>query len=508
MTGSRFAGHHALRKRRDVPPVVKLEKIHAWWRRPCGGRDVVTLALPLVISTMSFTVMTFIDRMFLTWYSIDAVAAAMPAGMLQFTLISFPLGVATYVNTFVAQYKGAGRSRQIGAIVWQGIWIGLVAIPVLMLTTPLAHAYFHHAGHDPDIVVEEIAYYDVLIFGSGAIVLAGTLSSFFTGRGSTRVVMAVDSLAALVNGVLAYLWIFGHGGFPRSGIAGAGAATVCAEWFRVICYAAIMMQPRYRLYRLASGWRWNGALMRRLWTYGGPGGLQWLIECSSFTLFITLVGALGTIHQTGGVGKLYQAATMLAFNVNSVAWVPMMGVGLAVSTMVGQQLGANRPDMAARATWTAFVLAMVYMCTMSLFYVAVPDWFLMGHRAGMAPEQFGPLRGLIVVLLRFVAVYCLFDAMNVIFMSAIRGAGDTRFVFWTSLGTSLVPLSLAWLGIHYFGRGLFWCWTLLTLWVCSAGLIYCARFLQGKWRTMRVIEPEVVGDVTMLTEEDEWLARP
>jgi MATE family multidrug resistance protein len=432
---------------------------------------------------MSFTVMTFIDRMFLTHYSLDSVAAAMPAAMLQFTLISFPLGVATYVNTFVAQYEGASRPRQIGPVIWQGIWIALASIPLLLLTAPLAHFYFHHAGHDPDVVVEEIAYYDVLIFGSGAIILAGTLSSFFTGRGATRVVMAVDTLAALLNGVLAYLWIFGNGGFPRGGIVGAGAATVCAEWFRVFGYAALMMRPRYAKYGLASGCRFSRALMGRLWRFGAPGGLQWVIECGSFTLFITLVG---------GLGKLNQAGTMLAFNVNSVAWVPMMGVGLAVSTMVGQQLGANRPDMAARATWTAFVLAMVYMCTMSLFYVAVPDWFLMGHKVGMDPEQFQSLRDVIVVLLRFVAMYCLFDAMNVVFMSAIRGAGDTRFVLCTSLGTSLLPLGLAWVGIHHFGQGLLWCWTLITLWVCSAGVIYLARFLQGKWRTMRVIEPDVV----------------
>jgi MATE family multidrug resistance protein len=147
--------------------------------------------------------------------------------------------------------------------------------------------------------------------------------------------------------------------------------------------------------------------------------------------------------------------------------------------------------MAARATWTAFLLAMIYMCAMSLLYVSVPGWFLMGHAAGMAPEEFEPLRALIVVLLRFVAVYGLFDAMNVVFMSALRGAGDTRFVFCTALCTSLVPLALAWLGIHHLGRGLYWCWMLITLWVCSAAWIYFARFLQGKWRTMRVIEPEV-----------------
>jgi MATE family multidrug resistance protein len=445
---------------------------------------VLALAGPLVISTVSFTVMTFIDRMFLTHFSLNAVAAAMPSAMLQFTLISFPLGVCSYVNAFVAQYEGAGRRRQIGPIVWQGIWIGLAAIPIFMLTAPLAHFYFQHAGHDPEVVVDEIIYYDVLVYGSGAVILAATLSSFFTGRGATRVVMIVDTLAAVLNGVLAWMWIFGHGGFPRWGIAGAGMATVCAEWSRVLGYAAVMMLPRYHKYHLLSGWRLRVNLLRRLWTYAAPGGLQWLVECGSFTLFITLVG---------GLGKLPQAATMLAFNVNSVAWVPMMGVGLAVSTLVGQQLGANRPDLAARAAWTAFVLAMIYMCTMSMFYIFTPDWFLMGHAAGMDAASFVPLRNWIVVLLRFVAVYCIFDALNVVFMSAIRGAGDTRFVLGTALCTSFIPLSLAWIGIHHWSLGLIWCWSLITFWVLSAGFIYLARFLSGKWRTMRVIEPELVS---------------
>ncbi len=172
-------------------------------------------------------------------------------------------------------------------------------------------------------------------------------------------------------------------------------------------YAALMARSRYRVYHLLAGWRLRRDVMRRLWNYAAPGGLQMLVECGSFTLFITLVG---------GLGKLPQAATMLAFNVNSVAWVPMMGVGLAVSTLVGQQLGANRPELAARAAWTAFVLAMIFMCTMSLFYLFKPDWFLMGHARGMDPATFAPLRNWIVVLLRFVAAYCIFDALNVVFM--------------------------------------------------------------------------------------------
>ena len=103
-----------------------------------------------------------------------------------------------------------------------------------------------------------------------------------------------------------------------------------------------------------------------------------LVEIAGFTLFLLLVGRLGPDAM---------AATTLAFNVNSVAFVPMLGLGIAVTTMVGQQLGRNQPDLAARATWTALWMAVVYMGTMAVLYVAAPDLFLLGHAAGLAPEQ-------------------------------------------------------------------------------------------------------------------------
>ena len=113
-----------------------------WWVRRCGGREVLVLALPLIVSTASWTVMHFVDRMFLLWYSTRAMAASMPAGMLHFTLICLPLGVAVYANTFVAQYKGAGRPKRIGAVVWQSVWIGLGVIPLFLATIPLAPGLF------------------------------------------------------------------------------------------------------------------------------------------------------------------------------------------------------------------------------------------------------------------------------------------------------------------------------------------------------------------------------
>ena len=169
--------------------MTRLGRLHDWWTRPCGAREVLRVSLPLVVSTISTTVMIFIDRMFLLWYAPKAMAAAMPAGMLHFTIVSFPLGVALYVNTFVAQYEGAGRPWRIGPIVWQGMWIGILAAPLLLATTPWVSLLLASSNQDPELARLESTFYRVLTFGSGAMIIAAAQVSFFTGREKTRVVM-------------------------------------------------------------------------------------------------------------------------------------------------------------------------------------------------------------------------------------------------------------------------------------------------------------------------------
>lgn len=444
---------------------------------------MLALALPLIISTASWTVMNFVDRMFLLWYSTDAMAAALPAGMLYWTVLCLPLGVAAYVNTFVAQYHGAGRPERIGVAVWQGVWLGVLAAPLILLTIPVVPMVFHLSGHDPQIAALEVTYYQIVAWAGGASVIAGAMSSFFSGRGETRVVMLVDMIAAGINILLDYAWIFGHWGFPQAGMAGAAWATVVALWIRVLMYAWLMLRPGYReQYRILAGCRFDWTLWRRLLRFGGPNGLQFLVEVAAFTLFLLLVGRLG---------REATAATTLAFNVNSLAFVPMIGLGLAVSTIVGQYLGRDRPDLAAQATWNSFGMAASYMGLLSLLYVLVPDWFLVGHAAGADPVEFGRLRDVTIVLLYFVAAYSLFDAMNLVFVGAIKGAGDTQFVLWANAILAPVPLFAGWFGIVYLGWGLLWCWFMLALWACALGVTFFARFLHGRWRTMRVIETDV-----------------
>ncbi|HEX4144406.1 MAG TPA: MATE family efflux transporter, partial [Pirellulales bacterium] len=435
---------------------------------------------------MSWTLMHFIDRIFLLSYSTESVAAALPSGNLSFAVICLPLGITSYVNTFVSQYHGAGRPEKIGVSVWQGVGIGLLTLPFVLATIPLAPWFFSACDHPVNVARQEAIFYQVNCWGDAAIIISASLSSFFTGRGRVRTVMIVDSLAALTNMVLDYAWIFGHWGFPESGIAGAAWATVVALWLKTFLYLILFLRPRYReRYGTASGCRFDPEIAWRLLRYGLPSGMQLLLEVAGYAVFLLFIGKLG---------EMDMAATSLAFNVNNLAFMPVLGLGLATSTLVGHRMGEERPDLAARVTRSAFVIGAGYMLLISAFYVLTPDLILMAHWSIVEQHDFHQLRDLTVVLLRFVAAYCLFDAMNVIFSAAIKGAGDTRFVMITTTITSAIPVLLTWLGLYHFGLGIYWAWIVMTGWVTVLGFIYMARFMQGKWRSMRVIEDPLIGD--------------
>jgi MATE family multidrug resistance protein len=459
----------------------------SWWSRPCGGREVLAIALPLVVQTAFWSIMWFIDRMFLMWYSKESMAAALPAGMFFWTLICFPQGIASFINTFVAQYHGAGRPDRIGVAVQQGIWFGWLMTPILLLAIPLAPWLMAGAGATPEIVRQQTLYFQTLALGAGPVVIAAAMSSFYTGRGLTGVVMLVDVGGSLVNIVLDYLLIFGKLGLPEMGIAGAGLATAIAHWSIVLVYWLLM---RRKATRAAFGFdaiRLDRELLVRLLRFGVPSGLPLLVEALGFTLLIRAVSR---------VGESEAAATSLAFNVNAVAFVPLIGLSIAVSTLVGQKLGEERPKLAARATWTGLLLGLAYTAVFALLYVGVPEWFLLAHAAQADAAEFAPVRALTLELLKFVALYCFFDALQIIFVGALKGAGDTRFIFGTSLVVSTLAIATGSLCEAQFrwadtGWQLWGWWWVITGWIFTLGVVYAIRFLQGKWRTMRVIEPEI-----------------
>ncbi len=451
--------------------------------RPGGAKEVMIVAGPMIISSLSWTVMTFMDRVMLRWVSGDAMTAAFQANLVWFSIVCFPLGICIYANTFVGQYFGDRQYQQIGRAVWQAIWLALLFVPLILIFVPLAGPIFESLGHSEAVTSQEIIYFQALCFGAGGMLVSQSASAFFSGRGQTSVVMIVDCVFALLNLFLNWLLIFGNLGFPAWGIFGAGFTTALVLWSKSLTYIGLMLLPRYRQEFGTIHWRPDWRLFQRMMKFGLPNGTQIFLDVIGFTIFVMLLGRLGAVEA--------QASSM-AFSISSFAFMPVMGLGTTVLILVGQRLGENRPDLAERSTWTALLLGLGYMFLISLFYWISPDIFLAGFfafgGAGEAASSEEPSRVLAGTLLKFVAAYNLFDASFMIMSSAIKGAGDTMFVMWTSFVMAIILAVITYLVVEVYQLGVMTCWVLVTIWICGFGLIFLLRFLAGNWKSMRVIE--------------------
>jgi MATE family multidrug resistance protein len=440
------------------------------------------VAYPLVLGHMSFTLQTFLDRVFLTWYSPDAVAGAITGLFITWALISLFLATGEYTGTFVAQYHGAQRPERIGPALWQGIYFAGLAGVLIAGVSPFAGAIFDRAGHDPRVRGYEVEFASLLMRGAFPVVLMGTLSSFFAGRSETLTVLRVNILATLTNVVLDYAWIFGNLGFPRAGVRGAALATITAQSLGCFVYLwLILRKDTRRRYATLSGWRFDPALFGRLLRFGFPSGLQVSLEILAFALFLVLVGRLGTVEL---------AATGLAFNLNGVVWVPMVGLGLGVSSIVGRYQGAGRPELAERTTYSAIVIALAYMSVCSSLYFLAPSYLLAPYRAGADAALFPALERLASVLLRFVAVYSVFDMVSLMCASGLRGAGDTAFAMRATIGIGFLAMLLpTYLACTFLGGGIYTAWCFASLYPFLLGTLLLRRFRAGGWKELRVIEP-------------------
>ena len=454
------------------------------WHSEGGYRQVLAMAIPLIFSTGSWGLQGFISRMFLTWHSPESLAAALPAGMVNQAILSIFIATASYVSTFVAQYHGAGQDDRVGRVVWQAVPIALFAGLVNLALIPAAPAFFRWVGHVPAVQTEEVTLFRILCLGAFPVVMFNAFSGMLSGLGKTTPVMVVTLAATGVNILLDYLLIFGNWGFPALGIAGAGWASVAAGCVQFAAYGIIVFRRRYRQPYRTLSWRPNAKALWALLRFGLPSGVQFFVDMLGFTAFILLVGRLG---------RNELAATNLAFNVNTIAFMPMIGIGITVSVLVGQALGRNDPTLARASVRSAFGLTALYMGIVAALFILVPRLFILPFAAASDPEEFGAIADLTVVLLRFVAIYTLFDALNIIFSSAIKGAGDTRFVMWMILCLSLGILVLpSFVAISLLSAGVYVCWTIASLYVISLGVAFFLRYRNGKWEGMRVIEMPVV----------------
>ncbi|MGC8603510.1 MAG: MATE family efflux transporter [Desulfomonilaceae bacterium] len=446
-----------------------------------GCAEVLHVSIPLILSTSSLTVALFVDRLMLSWHSVNAVAAATPGGITYFTICCFFQGVAQYTNTLVAQCHGAGDRSGCSKAVWQGVWFSAFSLPLILFCVPLGRWVLGNTGHETDIIALEKEYFTILMFSGVSLPLNAALSSFFSGRGQTSYVLIGNLIGNIGNVALDYLLIFGKFGFPELGIKGAGIATAATNFIPAVYWTCIFLGSRYQaIYRTRKSASLDSRILKALLKFGLPAGAQFFLDVGSFTAFVLIVGRLGSIDL---------AATNIALSIETLSFLPMVGMSIATSSIVGEYIGRKRPDIAQKRVMCALNLALLYTGLIAIFFWIAPDLLMRLFRPyQQTVSDFNMLLNKGVILIRIIGAYTLFDTVFIIFNGALKGAGDTKFTMWAQIVIAWIFfVPPVYIMTKYLGMGIFTAWIWMLIYVIFIGTVFWLRFRSGHWKTISVL---------------------
>ena len=422
--------------------------------------EVAALAGPIVASMLSFTAMGLVDTLFVGRLGTGPLAAVALGHIAAWLPMSFGAGLLTGTKTLVAQSIGAGDARAARVFAWQGLWLagGLGAIAaVASLSGPWL---LPALGAEASWLGPAQDYFDLRLMGAPVFFAGLALNGWFHGTGSPRPAMIATLLGNAVNIALDPLFIFGWGPVPAMGAGGAGLATALG----FAASGAFLMARAWPALRAAPGGL-DGRALRRTASIGGPAGGRMLLEVGSFLLFAAILAR---------AGEVALAAHVLVIRIVSVSFLPGHAIGEAASVLVGQAVGALDPAR-ARATWrSAGAMALGLMGAFGLLFLSAPGLLL-------APfEPAADLAAAAASLLAIAALFQVFDAVAMVGLGALSGAGDTRFVMLASVACAwLVKLPLGYVLALPMGLGAAGAWIGLTAEIALVAVL-CVGRLQGR----------------------------
>ncbi|MBM3316375.1 MAG: MATE family efflux transporter [Candidatus Eisenbacteria bacterium] len=460
-----------------------MQKTHA----SGGMRELLAVALPMVVSNSCETMMMFANRVFLSWVHPEFMSAAMGGGLTAFMFMTFFIGLTGYSTALVAQHLGAGQPRRCPAVVSQALLISLAAYPLLLFCLPLGHRMFDAARLAPEQVGPQREYFNILMYGALLGLLRNSLSGFFSGIGRTRVVMIATGLAMAVSVAVSYTLIFGHFGLPALGIRGAALGTLAGSFTGAAILAGVYFgAANRREFGVEARVRFDAPLMRRLLRFGAPSGLEFFLNIMAFNFLVQ------TFHSYG----VSEAAAMtIAFSWDMVSFVPLLGVNIGVISLVGRYMGARDPDTAHKATLSGFKLALTYSAVTFALFSLLPHPLVDLFRTRQDAAAFAEVRPLAVFMVRLVALYVMADAVGIVFGGALRGAGDTFRTMLLSVSGHWVLALAGFLMVRVLHAPPRLTWAVVVaLVICLGGVLYL-RYRSGHWRRIRVVEsaPEAVA---------------
>ena len=439
-----------------------------------NAREMVSVALPMVVSLSCDTVMTFTDRWFVSQLGSSAMNAVFAGGLAAFSAQTFFTGLIGYNTALVAQEYGAGHKDKCAIAAVQAVLVALVAWPLLLLLIFVGNALFPRLGLPTSQLSDQIRYFDLLMLGSGLGLLRGAFSGFFSGLGRTRIVMLASLLSMLVNVLLVWMFVFGKLGLPALGITGAAIGTLLASAFGVLALAFAFLSkrgarsvgplPRLRLER-----RLMGELLRR----GTPSGLEFFINMLAFQAIVMLFHRQGETSAT--------AATIM-FSWDMVSFVPLVGVEIGVTSLVGRYVGARNEAAIHRSLRSGMHLGWLFSAVVLVAFVAFPQPLVDVFRGDVPSQAFLDGRGLAINMVRLASAYVGIEAVLLVYSGALRGAGDTLFTMLASNGLHWFLVLALWVTLEVLRCSTLTGWIVLIAVFLLFPLVFGLRWKSGRWR--------------------------
>ena len=460
-------------------PLKFIKKTYSGYHKPGGQKELLALALPMIISTACDGVMTFTDRLFLAKVGSEQMNASLAGGVALQMLTFFFIGLIGYTTALTAQYMGAGEKHNSSRTTFQGILIVLIAWPLIVLLKPYLSLLFGWLNTPESQIAYQIEYISILAWGVVFTLLRHTLSCYFVGIGRTKIVMQATVTAMITNVVLDYILIFGKLGIQPMGITGAALATVVGSVVATIMlFTAYLGHKNNIEFSVSKSFRFSAEIMKKLLYFGSPAGLEIFLNFIAFFFMVALFQAQGDAAST---------ATTIMFNWDLVSFIPLIGIETSVTSLVGRYMGAGRPQVAHRAALSGIKTGIFYSVVILILFMFIPKTLVLVFQPDVPSDIFNNAIPTAVSMIRIASLYVLAEAVIAAIIGALRGAGDTHFTMIVSVAAHWAFVPVLYLCLNVFKMSVPFSWFMLVVFFLIFTMILVMRFKSGKWKTIKVV---------------------
>jgi putative MATE family efflux protein len=437
------------------------------------SRAVALLAIPMVLEMSMESLFGFADAMFVSRLGKNALAAVVLTESFLTILFGVAIGLSMSTTAMVARRTGEKDRRGAAVAAAQALWIGVGVSVVIAIAGSLgARRLLALMGASGEVIAGGAVYTAILLGTSVTIFLLFLLNAVFRGAGDAAIALRALMISNAINIVLDPCLIFGLGPFPEMGLAGAATATAIGRGTGVAFQLWVLFSGAGRIHLRADELRPDWAVMANLLRVSATGILQVEVGMASWIGMVRIMSTFGS-EALAGYG--------LAIRTVIVVILPAWGMSNAAATLVGQSLGAGKPDRAERAVYLTGLYNMIFLGIVGVVFLVAAGPILRIYDPDPAVIPYG------VDCLRFLSYGYLFYAWGMVLTQAFNGAGDTMtptlinlFAFWVCQ----IPMAYV-LGLHtpLGPKGVY-----LALTVAESLLAVVAMvvFRRGKWKEQRI----------------------